>query len=85
MNAPADLLKASLEDKYTLDRGRVFLTGTQALVRLMLMQRQRDAIAGLDRACECRGTGVLGEAMAAFDVMTYGKLEVGVVDQQKVV
>ncbi len=28
--------------------GAVFLTGTQALIRLMLMQRQRDAAAGLD-------------------------------------
>ena len=28
--------------------GAIFLTGTQALIRLMLMQRQRDAAAGLD-------------------------------------
>ena len=35
MNAPVDpatLAKASLDDKYTLERGRVFLTGTQALM-----------------------------------------------------
>ena len=32
----------TLDDKYSLDSGRVFLTGTQALVRLMLMQRALD-------------------------------------------
>jgi indolepyruvate ferredoxin oxidoreductase len=40
----------SLEDKYTLDRGRVFLTGTQALIRLMMLQRVRDQRAGLNTA-----------------------------------
>ena len=39
-----------LDDKYTLERGRIFLTGTQALVRLLLMQRARDAAAGLRTA-----------------------------------
>ena len=43
MNAPADLAKASLEDKYTVERGRVFLTGTQALIRLALMQSARQS------------------------------------------
>nr|MDJ0957125.1 indolepyruvate ferredoxin oxidoreductase family protein [Arenicellales bacterium] len=38
----------TLDDKYTLDNGRVYLTGVQALVRLSLMQRQRDAAAGLN-------------------------------------
>ena len=40
----------SLDDKYTRRSGRVFLTGTQALVRLPLMQRWRDEAAGLNTA-----------------------------------
>ncbi len=42
------LAAVTLEDKYILDRGRVYLTGTQALVRLPMLQRQRDAAAGLN-------------------------------------
>ena len=37
-----------LADNLSADTGAVFLTGTQALVRLLLMQRRRDAAAGLD-------------------------------------
>jgi len=37
-----------LKDSLWAAGGAVFMTGTQALVRLMLMQRQRDAAAGLD-------------------------------------
>jgi len=44
------LLRASLDDKYTLGQGRVFLTGTQALIRLMMLQRERDQRAGLNTA-----------------------------------
>ena len=50
MNAPADLALASLEDKYTVETGRVFLTGTQALIRLLMLQRRRDELAGLNTA-----------------------------------
>jgi indolepyruvate ferredoxin oxidoreductase len=53
MNAPVDpttLARVSLDDKYTLERGRVFLTGTQALIRLLLLQRERDQRAGLNTA-----------------------------------
>jgi len=53
MNAPVDaaaLAQVSLDDKYTLDKGRVFLTGTQALVRLLLLQRERDQRAGSNTA-----------------------------------
>ena len=42
------LAAVTLDDKYVLDKGRVYLTGTQALVRLPMMQRQRDAAAGLN-------------------------------------
>ena len=56
MNAPlsAPTLRAlesvSLDDKYALDSGRAFMNGVQALVRLPLLQRQRDALAGYDTA-----------------------------------
>jgi len=53
MNAPVEarkLAEVSLDDKYTLDKGRVFLTGTQALIRLLLLQRERDLRAGLNTA-----------------------------------
>jgi indolepyruvate ferredoxin oxidoreductase len=43
-------LSITLEDKYTRASGRVFLTGSQALVRLPLLQRQRDLAAGLNTA-----------------------------------
>jgi indolepyruvate ferredoxin oxidoreductase len=42
------LRAVTLDDKYALERGRVYLTGTQALVRLPMMQRQRDVAAGLN-------------------------------------
>jgi indolepyruvate ferredoxin oxidoreductase len=38
----------SLDDKYLKPRGRVYMTGTQALVRLLLAQKQRDTAAGLN-------------------------------------
>ncbi|HEY9240105.1 MAG TPA: indolepyruvate ferredoxin oxidoreductase family protein, partial [Burkholderiaceae bacterium] len=49
MNArtPADrLLDVQLDDKYLQREGTVFLSGTQALVRLPLAQRRRDELAG---------------------------------------
>ena len=38
----------ALEDRYRLDKGRVYMTGIQALVRLPMMQRRRDLAAGLN-------------------------------------
>ena len=40
----------SLDDKYSVVSGRVYLTGYQALVRLLLIQKARDDAAGLDTA-----------------------------------
>ncbi len=37
-----------LDDKYTLQEGRAFMSGTQALVRLPMLQRVRDRAAGLN-------------------------------------
>ncbi|MFA7291101.1 MAG: indolepyruvate ferredoxin oxidoreductase family protein [Rhodocyclaceae bacterium] len=46
----ANTLSITLEDKYTHTSGRVFLTGSQALVRLPMLQRLRDEAAGLNTA-----------------------------------
>lgn len=37
----------TLDDKYSLAVGRAFMSGVQALVRLPMLQRQRDVRAGL--------------------------------------
>jgi indolepyruvate ferredoxin oxidoreductase len=50
MNAPDRVRQVSLDDKYTLQSGRTFMTGTQALVRLPMLQRVRDLAAGLNTA-----------------------------------
>ena len=44
------LAAITLDDKYLLERGRVYLSATQALVRLPMLQRERDRAAGLDTA-----------------------------------
>lgn len=44
------LAQVSLDDRYALERGTVLLTGIQALVRLPILQRQRDLAAGLNTA-----------------------------------
>ena len=55
----------TLDDKYTLESGRVFLTGTQALVRLPMMQRRRDEAAGLNTGCFI--SGYRGSPLGALD------------------
>ena len=44
------LMEVGLDDKYRLDAKRIFLSGTQALVRLPMLQRERDRAAGLNTA-----------------------------------
>ncbi|RDU98267.1 indolepyruvate ferredoxin oxidoreductase family protein [Trinickia dinghuensis] len=60
MNAPLDagqrvsleaaLSQVTLDDKYTLERGRAYMSGIQALVRLPMLQHARDQAAGLNTA-----------------------------------
>src|ERR1700738_507655 len=44
------LMQVDLEDKYRLDAGRIYLSGIQSLVRLPLLQRQRDRAHNLKTA-----------------------------------
>jgi hypothetical protein len=53
MNAPLTesvrraMAEVTLDDRWTLDRGRAYMSGTQALLRLSMLQRQRDVASGL--------------------------------------
>ncbi|MDP4917671.1 MAG: indolepyruvate ferredoxin oxidoreductase family protein, partial [Haliea sp.] len=42
--------KVSLDDKYALDIARAYMTGIEALVRLPMLQQERDRAAGLNTA-----------------------------------
>jgi indolepyruvate ferredoxin oxidoreductase len=74
MNAPLDRSalepqpshEISLNDKWTLERGRAFMTGTQALIRLPMMQRERDLAAGLNTAGYI--TGYRGSPVTSVDM-----------------
>jgi len=55
-----------LSDRYNLEKSPVLLNGTQALVRLMLMQQARDAAAGLNTAGLV--TGYRGSPLGAVDM-----------------
>ena len=44
------LQDVTLDDKYTILNGRIFVTGIQALVRLPMLQKLRDEKAGLNTA-----------------------------------
>ncbi|MCZ8258872.1 MAG: hypothetical protein O9333_01920, partial [Beijerinckiaceae bacterium] len=50
MGKPVPLKDVTLDDKYDLAAEQVFLSGTQAVVRMLLMQQERDRRAGLDTA-----------------------------------
>ena len=67
MNMPTDpgLREVSLDDKYDASAGRVYITGTQALVRLPLMQRERDLAAGLNTAGYI--SGYRGSPVGGYD------------------
>jgi indolepyruvate ferredoxin oxidoreductase len=75
VNAPSDpvrgalrdeaLRTVSLDDKYELGRGRAFMSGTHALVRLLMLQRERDRRAGLNTAGFV--SGYRGSPLGALD------------------
>ena len=71
MNAPLNaavrqaLENVTLDDKYTLERGRAFMSGVQALVRLPMLQRLRDAQQGLNTAGFI--SGYRGSPLGTYD------------------
>jgi len=59
--------KVSLEDKYTLQEGRIYITGLQALVRLPLMQRWADEAQGFSTAGFI--SGYRGSPLGGYDML----------------
>ena len=71
MNAPLPdhirqaLDTVTLDDKYSLDVGRAFMSGVQALVKLPMLQRQRDALVGKNTAGFI--SGYRGSPLGGYD------------------
>ena len=71
MNAPLPehirraLETVTLDDKYSLDTGRAFMSGVQALVKLPMLQRQRDALQGKNTAGFI--SGYRGSPLGGYD------------------
>lgn len=59
------LVNVSLSDKYELETGTAFMTGTQALVRIPLVQIRRDRAAGLNTAGFI--SGYRGSPLGTYD------------------
>ncbi len=66
MTSPLFDADYQLEHRYTRESGRVYLTGVQALVRLPLLQRERDLAAGLSTAGFI--SGYRGSPLGTFDL-----------------
>ncbi len=80
MNAPLPehirkaLETVTLDDKYSLDYGRAFMSGVQALVKLPMLQRLRDAQAGKNTAgfiSGYRGSPLGGDDPALWKARQY--------------
>ena len=71
MNAPLPeairhaLDTVTLDDKYSLEVGRAFMSGVQALVKLPMLQRQRDALHGKNTAGFI--SGYRGSPLGGYD------------------
>ncbi|KPD14058.1 indolepyruvate ferredoxin oxidoreductase family protein [Phaeobacter sp. 11ANDIMAR09] len=61
-----DFRSYKLDDRYEQTKGRVFLTGTQALARVMLDQARRDRLAGMNTAGFV--SGYRGSPLGAVDL-----------------
>jgi indolepyruvate ferredoxin oxidoreductase len=64
------LRDVTLDDRYTAGAGRLVMTGTQALVRLLLLQKARDRAAGLNTAGFV--SGYRGSPLGGLDQQLWG-------------
>ena len=65
MPASNALQTVSLDDKYDLSKKQIFITGTQAIIRMLLMQHERDRRAGFNTAGFI--SGYRGSPLGALD------------------
>jgi indolepyruvate ferredoxin oxidoreductase len=63
-------MSITLDDKYAAETGHVFLTGTQALVRLPMTQMRRDRAAGLNTGAFI--SGYRGSPLGGYDQQLTG-------------
>ncbi len=66
IDLPQDLESTSLDDKYDLTKRRIFVSGPQAIIRLLLMQRELDRRAGLSTAGFI--SGYRGSPLGGLDI-----------------
>jgi len=65
--ATSEVLRTvNLDDKYALERGRIYVSGIQALVRLPMLQKERDQLAGLNTAGYI--SGYRGSPLGSLDL-----------------
>src|SRR5579872_5555444 len=63
----------TLDDKYTKSDGRIYVTGSQALVRLPILQRARDVAAGLNTAGFI--SGYRGSPLGIYDLALWAGMK----------
>jgi hypothetical protein len=75
MNAPTEGMRlvTSLKERYTAGEGWLYMTGTQALVRLPIQQRMRDAAAGLNTGAYV--SGYRGSPLGTLDMALWAAAE----------
>ncbi|MFZ4759506.1 MAG: indolepyruvate ferredoxin oxidoreductase family protein, partial [Burkholderiaceae bacterium] len=76
MNAPTEGMRlvTSLKERYTAEQGWVYMTGTQALVRLPIQQRLRDAAAGANTGGYV--SGYRGSPLGRYDMELWAAQDV---------
>jgi indolepyruvate ferredoxin oxidoreductase len=76
MNAPTEGMRlvSSLKERYSVGQGWVYMTGTQALVRLPIQQRLRDAAAGLNTGGYV--SGYRGSPLGRYDMELWAAQDV---------